>query len=43
MMNLIPKKNKQEKKRKEKKRKEKKERIVGLVSAGRDVLINIKR
>jgi len=35
MMNLIPKKNKQKKK--------KKERIVGLVSAGRDVLINIKR
>jgi len=37
MMNLIPKKNKQKKKKK------KKERIVGLVSAGRDVLINIKR
>jgi len=37
MMNLIPKKNKQKKKKK------KKERIVGLVSGGRDVLINIKR
>jgi len=37
MMNLIPKKNKQKKKER------KKERIVGLVSAGRDVVINIKR